>query len=154
MAILGRGRAGLKDGAFALAPHDFFLPHPRPPLMIGKKFLPHPRPTWFCLVPSPPWPAPHDEKNFLALSSSFGAPRIPVPLRKTLLLVDFPTTITIFFNKTWFINKNILKITNKFIHQIKLIFSKNWIILSKCFTRQYHNKNKNLLVKNQWFNSI
>ena len=39
----------------------------------------------------------------------------PAPSRKTLLLVNLPTTITIVFNKTCFVNKNILEITNKFI---------------------------------------
>ena len=37
------------------------------------------------------------------------------PPPKTLLLVNLPTIITIFFNKTCFVNKNILEITNKFI---------------------------------------
>ena len=45
---MGRGRAGLKDGVFTPAPHDFILPHPRP--------------------------TSHDRKNFLAQSPSLGAP--------------------------------------------------------------------------------
>ena len=58
---------------------------------------------------------PHDEKNFLTSSLSLWALRRDALFRKTLLLVDLLTTITIFFNKTCFINKNILEITNKFI---------------------------------------
>ena len=37
------------------------------------------------------------------------------PPRKTLLLVNLPTIITIVFNKTYFVSKNILEIKNKFI---------------------------------------
>ena len=88
MAI-GRGGAGLKDGVFALALHDFVLPHPRP--------------------------TSHDGENFLALSLPLEPLQNPALPRKTLLLVNLPTTITIVFNKTCFVNKNILKITNNFI---------------------------------------
>ena len=83
------GRGVLKDGVFAPAPHDFVLPNPHP--------------------------ASHDRKNFLTPSPPNGAPRSPALPCKTLLLVNLPTTITIVFNKTCFINKNILEITNKFI---------------------------------------
>ena len=75
----------------------------------------HPRPTWFYFTPSPPRPAPHDKENLLAPSPPLGAPRSPALPRKTLLLVYLPTTITIVFNKIFFINKNIFEITNKFI---------------------------------------
>ena len=44
---------------------------------------------------------------------------------KTLLLVNLLTTITIVFNKTYFVSKNILEITINLSYQIKLIFSKN-----------------------------
>ena len=90
------GGAGLKDGVFAPAPYDFVLLHP-------------------C-------PTPHDEENFLTPSLPFGAPRNPAPLRKTLLLINLPTTITIVFNKIYFVNKNILKITNKFIPSNEINF--------------------------------
>ena len=69
-----------------------------------------PRPTWFCLTPSP-----HDGKNFLTSSPSLGALQSPTSLRRTLLIVNLSTTITIVFNKIYFVNKNILEITNKFI---------------------------------------
>ena len=59
--------------------------------------------------------APHDGGNSLAPSPPPGALRNPTSLYKTLLLVNLPITITIIFNKTYFINKNILEITNKFI---------------------------------------
>ena len=52
-------------------------------------------------------PILHDKENYLAPSPLFGA------LRK--IFVNFPTTITIVFNKTYFVNKNLLEITNKFI---------------------------------------
>ena len=54
-------------------------------------------------------------KNFLAPSLPLGASWSPVPPHKTLLFVDLTTTITNFFNKTCFIYKHILEITNKFI---------------------------------------
>ena len=101
---------------------------PTSPRMTGKIFLPHPRPL-----------GPHK-----------APPHLTSPC-KTLLLVNLLTTITIVFNKTYFVSKNILEITINLSYQIKLIFSKNWMILLKCL---YHNKNKNLIIKNQWFNSI
>ena len=54
-------------------------------------------------------------KNFIVPSSPLGAPRSPTLSHKILLLINFPITITIFLNKTYFINKNILEIANKFI---------------------------------------
>ena len=69
-----------------------------------------PHPTWFCLTQSP-----HDGKNFLTLSPSLRALQSSVSFRKTLLLINLSTTITIVFNKIYFVNKNILEITNKFI---------------------------------------
>ena len=82
---MGRGGAGPKDGVFIPAPHGFVLPYPR---MMGKIFLTHPCPLGPCKALSQP---------------------------VTLLLVNLSTTITIVFNKIYFINKNILEITNKFI---------------------------------------
>ena len=70
-------------------PHGFVLPHPRPAL--------------------------HEKQNFPAPSPPLWALRSLAPPRKTLLLVNFPTTIAIIFNKTFFVNKNILEINNKFI---------------------------------------
>ena len=57
-----------------------------------------------------PCPAPHDRGNFLAPL----ALRSPASPCKTLL-INLPTTITIVFNKTCLVNKNIIEITNKFI---------------------------------------
>ena len=70
-------------------PHGFVLPHPRPTL--------------------------HDKQNFLAPSPPLWAQQSLALPRKTLFLVNFPTTIAIIFNKTFFVNKNILEINNKFI---------------------------------------
>ena len=85
-----------KDEIFAPTPHSFILFHSRPVL--------------------------HDGENFLTSSLLFGAPQSPAPPRKTLLLINLPTTITIVFNKTYFVNKNILKITNKFIPSNQINF--------------------------------
>ena len=86
---MAMGQGGSKGWGLAPAPHDFVLPYPHPAL--------------------------HDEENFLATSLPLRAPQSPTPSRKTLLLVNLPATITIVVNKTCFINKNILEITNKFI---------------------------------------
>ena len=85
-----------------------------------------PRPAWFYLAPSPPRPAPPrmTRNTFSPYPRPLG-PReaSPRPLKLYFLLI-FPTTSTIFFNETYFINKNILEITN-LSHQIKSIFRKN-----------------------------
>ena len=81
----------------------------------SKRWGVHPYLAWFCFTSFPPCPTPHDGKNFLAPSSLLGVPRNPVSPRKTLLFVNLPTIIAIVFNKTCFINKNILEIKNKFI---------------------------------------
>ena len=105
---------------------------PTSPRMTGKIFLPHPRPL-----------GPHK-----------APPHLTSPC-KTLLLVNLPTTITMFFLiKPVLLVKIYLKLQIKLSHQNKPIFSKNWIILSKFLIRQYYNKNKNLIIQNQWFNSI
>ena len=74
-----------------------------------------PSPTLYSFVLPRLHPALHTGKNFLAPSLPLGASRSPVSPRKILLFVDLTTTITNFFNKTSFIYKNILEITNKFI---------------------------------------
>ena len=79
----------MKDKVFTPASHGFVLPHLR-----------------F---------APYEGENFLAPSSPFGAPHSPAFPRKTQIFVNLSTIITIFFSKTYFVNKNILEITNKFI---------------------------------------
>ena len=58
---------------------------------------------------------PHDVKNFLTLSPSPEAFRNPASSCKILLIVNLPIIIVIIFNKTCFINKNILEIKNEFI---------------------------------------
>ena len=86
---MGQGGAGLKDGVFALVPQDFVLLHPRPLSHDTENFLPHLRPLGPCEVPS----------YFV----------------KLYFLLICLTISTNFFNKTYFINKNILEITTKFI---------------------------------------
>ena len=111
--------------------------------------------AWFCLATFSPCPASHDREIVFAPSPPLGALQSLAPLCKTILLVDLPTTITIFsLIKPVSLIKIYLELQINLSHQIKLIFRKNWIILSKCLTRQYHNKNKNLIIQNQWFNSI
>ena len=125
----GNGRrADSKDGVFSPILHGFVLPHCRP--------------------------AQHDGKKFLTPSQPLGTLQNPVPLRKTLLLVNFPIIFTIFLINYVSLIKIYLKLQINLSHQIKLFFSKNWIILLKCLTWQYHNRNKNLIIPNQWFNSI
>ena len=88
MAI-GQGGADPKDGVFAPTLHGFVLP-------------------CFCR-------ALYDGENFLTPFPPLGASQNPVSPYKALFLVNLPTTIIIFFNKTCFINKNILEITKKFV---------------------------------------
>ena len=81
--------------------------------------------------------------SYLTPSLSLGALRSLAPPCNTLLLINFPTTITIFFLiKHISLIKIYLKLQINLSQQIKLIFSKNWLILSKCLTKQYHSKNK------------
>ena len=86
---MAMGWGGFEGWGLRPRPHGFVLPHPRPAL--------------------------HDKQNFLAPSPPLWALRSLAPPCKTLLLVNFPTTIAIIFNKTFFVNKNILEINNKFI---------------------------------------
>ena len=96
------------------SPPRMVLSYPIPalPHMTGKTFSPHSRPL-----------GPRE-----ALSH---------PIKLYFLLIC-PTTSTVFFNETYFINKNILEITTKFIpsNQIKSIFRKKLNNISKCLTRQ------------------
>ena len=69
---------------------------------------------------------------------------LPRPVKFYFVLIC-PTIITILFNRTCFIDINIFdEITIKFIPSNQTIFNKNWMILSKFLTRQYHNKRKSL----------
>ena len=73
-----------------------------------------PRPAWIFLAPSPP--RPHDGENFLPYPRPLRPREDPPYIVNLYFLLIFPTTITIFANKmTYFNNKNILKIINKFI---------------------------------------
>ena len=67
-----------------------------PPRMTGKTFPPHPRPL------GPREAPPHSIKLYF--------------------LIICPTTSTIFFNETYFIDKNILEITTKFIPSNQINF--------------------------------
>ena len=111
------GRAGPKDEVFIPAPHGFILPHP-------------------CS-------APHDGENFLFLSSPLGALRNLTPPSKTLLFVNLPYNQYNFFNETYFINKNIIEISTKFIPSNQINFQKKLNNISKRLTRQSPKKKKN-----------
>ena len=76
-----------------------------------------PRLVWYCLAPSPPHPAWRGK-----LSHPISTPWGLAPPGKTLFLLIFPTTSTIFFNETYFIDKNIFEITTKFIQSNQINF--------------------------------
>ena len=62
-----------------------------------------------------PRTASHDGENFLASSPTLRALRSLAPPRKILFFVNLPHNLYNFLNETYFINKNILEITIKFI---------------------------------------
>ena len=90
-----------------------------------------PTPNGFIL--SHPRLAPHDKENFLTPFLPLRALQSPAPPHKTLLRVNLPITITIFFNKTCFVNKNILKITKNFIPSNQTYFQKKLNNITKVF---------------------
>ena len=89
--VMGQGGVEGWDLRPAPAPHGFVFPHPHP--------------------------TPRDGKNFIASFSPPEAPQSSAPPRKTQnsSFCWFAQSYYYFFNKTYFINKNILEITNKFI---------------------------------------
>ena len=124
---MGRDRAE-EYGVFVSALYDFVLPHP-------------------C-------PVPYNGKNFLTSSPPLGAPQSPTSPCKTLLFVNLPQNQYNFFNETYFINKNILEITTKYIPSNQINFQKKLNNISKCLTRQSQkiiiiiiNLKKNLIIQ-------
>ena len=103
-------------------------PIPALPRMMGKIFLLYPCPL-----------SPYKTLPYLV---------------KLYFLSIYPQLLQLFLIKPVLLIKIYLKLQIILFHQIKLIFSKNWIILLKCLIRQYHNKNKNLITQNHLFNSI
>ena len=93
---MGRDGAGPKDRVFVPTSHDFVLLYPH--LVL------------------------HDWENFFISFLPLGAPRGLAPSRKTLLIVNLPYNKYNFFNETYFINKNILGITTKFIPSNQINF--------------------------------
>ena len=82
-----------------------------------------PRMVLSCPILTPPRPAPHNGENFLTPSLPLRALRsLAPPLKPYFFLLICPTVSTIFFNETNFINKNILKITTKFIPSNQINF--------------------------------
>ena len=111
----------------------------------GQRMGLHPCLIWFFLALF--LPCMHDEENFLTWSSAYpsGPHKAPPHSVKFYFLLICPTTATILIKLVSLI-KIYLKLQLNLSHKINLIFSKNWIILSKCLTRQYHNKKKNVIV--------
>ena len=102
--------------------------------------------TSHSLVLSHSCPAPHDKKNFLALSPPLRASWNPAPPRKTLHFVNLPTIIAIIYKKTYFISKNVLEIKNKFIPSNSTNFWQKLNNIIKVFNKtisqqkqKYHN---------------
>jgi len=100
---------GPKARIFAPISHDFVLLHSRP--------------------------AQYDGNFFFTSSPSLGALQSPISSCKTLLFVNLPTTIIIVFNKTYFINKNILEIINKFISSNQTNFKQKLNNIIKVFNK-------------------
>ena len=87
-------------------------------------------------------------KIFLLLPHPLG-PHIALPfLVKLKFLLIYPQLLQFFLVKPILLIKIYLKLQINLSYQIKLIFRKYWIILLKCLTRQYHYKNKNLIIQN------
>ena len=89
---------------------------------------------------SPPFVLPHS--RFLGFCEDPSHPA------KLYFLLICPQLLQLFLIKLVLLIKIYLKLQINLFHQIKLIYSKNWIILFKCLTRQYPNKNKNLIIQN------
>ena len=85
----------LKSWLCHCAPYGFVLPHPYPAPAWRKYFLTHPRPL---------------------------GPREALPYPVKLYFLLFALQLVHFFNETYFINKNILEITTKFIPSNQINF--------------------------------
>ena len=89
-----------------------------------------PHPTWFYLAPSPPHTAPPRPAPPHMIEKTFSPHPHPLEpckglphLIKLYFLLICLTTSTIFFLiKTYFVNKNILEITTKFIPSNQINF--------------------------------
>ena len=89
-------RRGRRMGSSSPPRMVLSCPIPTPPRMMGKTFPPHPHPLGPRKAP------PHPVKLYF--------------------LIICPTTSTIFFNETYFIDKNILEITTEFIPSNQINF--------------------------------
>ena len=89
-------------------------------------------PTWFCLAPFSSHLVWH-EKISCPIPAHWGLmkPR-PTSPRKTLLFINFPHKYYNFLIKHVSLIKIYLKLQLNLSYQIKLFFSKNYIILFKC----------------------
>ena len=107
----------------------------------------HPYPGWLCFTSSPPRMT---GTVFLLDPRPLGPHKTLLYPVKLYFLLICPLLLQFFLIKSISLIKIYLKLQINLSHQIKIIFSKNWIILFKCLTIQYHNKNKNLIIQNQW----
>ena len=98
-----------------------------------------PRMVLSCFIPVP---ARMTRKTFSPHPCLLGPSEAPPHLVKLYFLLICPTTSTIFFNETYFIYKNILEITTKFIPLNQINFQKNLNNISTCLTRQPFKKKK------------
>ena len=90
-------------------------------------------------------------KIFFPHRYPLGPLETPPYLVKLYFLLICPQLLQFFLIELISLIKINLKLQINLSNQIKLFFSKNWIILSNCSTRQYHKKKKkkNLIVQNQ-----
>ena len=117
---MAMGRGGPKDGVFASTPHGFVLLYPHPALHDKEPFSPHPHTLRPCETP------PH--------------------LVKQYIFVNLPRNqYNFFFNKTYFINKNILEIITKFIPSNQINFQQKLNNIIQVFYKRI-TKKKNLIV--------
>ena len=96
-----------------------------------------PHSAWFYLTPSLPRPVWRRKFSCPILLEPHEVPPHPV---KLYFLLICPQLLQLFLIKPVSLIKIYLKLWINLSYQIKLIFSKNWIILLKCLTRKYHQK--------------
>ena len=104
---------------------------------MGYSPLPH-----MVLSYSIPVPPCMTRKIFLSYPCSLGPRKSSPRLVKLCFLLICLQLLQLFLIKPNSLIKIYLKFQINLSHQIKLVFSKNWIILLKCLTWQFHNKNK------------
>ena len=108
----------------------------------GRRMGSLPPPSIILSYPIPAPPRPAWQEKFSYPFPPFKAPRNLTPPRKTLHLIDLPTAITIFLIKHVSLIKIYLKLQLNLSYQIKLFFSKNYIILFECIFNKIISQQK------------